>query len=610
MATKTEMEGSPNIERERSSSDPHPQVEAVNTLKIDAEKEKQNGATRSSSIDNMKASGQQKEHKGKLYNLRNLFKPWKWRRKKKSDKIEKTAVDLERKISVRTSREELIKRGVLKEPEPDCTHTLTAGEVLSYTESSKEKNGAGPVPDNADSRVSGGAGEPSVEGDTQPKTTTVTTEADVVSQAKDNQVSTPEVPPITTVHNSEPPDKNGGTGVHIETINVTVGQGDGQESVPPVTIIQQKDTEVTSVTRPITLNGTQNSEDYDNLPSYPPPTQEVVTSPPPVIQPGSPEVPNYPPPEPPVTKVLPVVHTTAGDEHMPTVGLSTTSFTEVPSREPDLNKKPVKSALKGANPPPMPPPTTIQKQRPATAPKPRIARRPASNTGTIEENKENVPSSSVHVGFAPVPRVTPVAPGHTDYDNVPGDDSSSDDGEIKYRDEDDDDAPMSSLAAKVSRQDSLARFLSQRPAMKELQDRNIIPQKSDTEKEDIKKKIGSTLTRRLSLRPTLEELEQRNILHCQTEEQVRRDIEEKKRTLIRKLSFRPTVEELKERKIIKFNDYVEVTQCEPYDRRGDKPWTRLTPRDKAAIRKELNEFKAGEMAVHEESKHLTRFHRP
>lgn len=83
--------------------------------------------------------------------------------------------------------------------------------------------------------------------------------------------------------------------------------------------------------------------------------------------------------------------------------------------------------------------------------------------------------------------------------------------------------------------------------------------------------------------------------------------EEKKRFLLRKLSFRPTVEELKEKKIIRFNDYIEVTQAHDYDRRADKPWTRLTPKDKAAIRKELNEFKSSEMSVHEDSRHLTRW---
>ena len=72
------------------------------------------------------------------------------------------------------------------------------------------------------------------------------------------------------------------------------------------------------------------------------------------------------------------------------------------------------------------------------------------------------------------------------------------------------------------------------------------------------------------------------------------------------MSFRPTIEELKERRIIRFNDYVEVTDASDYDRRADKPWTRLTPKDKAAIRKELNDFKSLEMEVHQDSRHMTR----
>lgn len=46
------------------------------------------------------------------------------------------------------------------------------------------------------------------------------------------------------------------------------------------------------------------------------------------------------------------------------------------------------------------------------------------------------------------------------------------------------------------------------------------------------------------------------------------------------LSFRPTIQELKDKQIIKFNDYVEVTEAEAYDRKADKPWTRLTSVDK------------------------------
>ncbi|MEQ2269283.1 hypothetical protein XENORESO_002323 [Xenotaenia resolanae] len=92
------------------------------------------------------------------------------------------------------------------------------------------------------------------------------------------------------------------------------------------------------------------------------------------------------------------------------------------------------------------------------------------------------------------------------------------------------------------------------------------------------------------------------------------EMEEKreiKRRLTRKLSQRPTVEELRQAKIlIRFSDYVEVSDAQDYDRRADKPWTRLTAADKAAIRKELNDFKSNEMEVHESSRHLTRFHRP
>uniref|UniRef100_A0A9L0TS10 Phosphatase and actin regulator n=1 Tax=Equus caballus TaxID=9796 RepID=A0A9L0TS10_HORSE len=122
---------------------------------------------------------------------------------------------------------------------------------------------------------------------------------------------------------------------------------------------------------------------------------------------------------------------------------------------------------------------------------------------------------------------------------------------------------------------------------------------------------GACEWRRLSQRPAVEELERRNILkqrNDQTEQEERREI---KQRLTRKLNQRPTVDELRDRKIlIRFSDYVEVAKAQDYDRRADKPWTRLSAADKAAIRKELNEYKSNEMEVHASSKHLTRFHRP
>uniref|UniRef100_A0A3Q1GH81 Phosphatase and actin regulator n=1 Tax=Acanthochromis polyacanthus TaxID=80966 RepID=A0A3Q1GH81_9TELE len=140
------------------------------------------------------------------------------------------------------------------------------------------------------------------------------------------------------------------------------------------------------------------------------------------------------------------------------------------------------------------------------------------------------------------------------------------------------------------RKELLAVKLRNRPSKQELEDRNIFPARSDQERQEIRQQI---------------EMKLRN---DQTEQEERREI---KQRLNRKLNQRPTVDELRDRKIlIRFSDYVEVAKAQDYDRRADKPWTRLSAADKAAIRKELNEFKSTEMEVHASSKHLTRFHRP
>ncbi|XP_071522582.1 uncharacterized protein [Panulirus ornatus] len=303
----------------------------------------------------------------------------------------------------------------------------------------------------------------------------------------------------------------------------------------------------------------------------------------------------------------------------------TSQVEEVPAREPRLDAKPLKSALKkkntsgtangSAGTPPAGTPTDSSKPlsvrqdsnrrlplRPSVrirfSTKPiRFSYSRGDGDKSSGENKEN------SVPFTYLPPNT-VLPNSLQESRVDDDDE---DGPILYRDDDDDD---DRLATKVARRDSLAQKLKCRPNKQDLIDRNIIPVQSENDRKEFREAVGAKLTRRLSLRPTAEELEERNILKRTTPEEARKQKEEKRKTLLRKLSFRPTLEELRERKIIRFNDYIEVTQAHEYDRRADKPWTRLTPRDKAAIRKELNDFKSMEMEVHEESKHLTRFHRP
>ena len=181
------------------------------------------------------------------------------------------------------------------------------------------------------------------------------------------------------------------------------------------------------------------------------------------------------------------------------------------------------------------------------------------------------------------------------------DDSVEDDGE-------DDEPPTGGLAAKVMRKDTLAIRLGGGRVDGEIsQETSLsIPQKSEEERSSVKR----NLTRRLSQRPTKSELQERNILPNDTAEERHKEREHVKRQLSRKLSMRPTVKELIERKVLNWHEYVEVYEVQNYDRRGDKPWTRLTPADKASIRKELNEFKATEMSVHEQSRQYTRFHKP
>lgn len=54
------------------------------------------------------------------------------------------------------------------------------------------------------------------------------------------------------------------------------------------------------------------------------------------------------------------------------------------------------------------------------------------------------------------------------------------------------------------------------------------------------------------------------------------------------------MDELRDRKIlIRFSDYVEVAKAQDYDRRADKPWTRLSAADK--VQADLPELVGGSL---------------
>ncbi|XP_003698640.1 phosphatase and actin regulator 1-like [Apis florea] len=106
--------GSPAEEATKSqTSDESPQQEETTTQSNGDTAKKQNGAALRTNSLGSGARTPPLERKSKFSALGRLFKPWKWKRKKKSDKFEAASLSLERKISVRASRDELVQKGIL-----------------------------------------------------------------------------------------------------------------------------------------------------------------------------------------------------------------------------------------------------------------------------------------------------------------------------------------------------------------------------------------------------------------------------------------------------------------------------------------------------------------
>ncbi|KAI1889205.1 hypothetical protein AGOR_G00176720 [Albula goreensis] len=503
--------------------------------------------------------------RSKFATLGRLFKPWKWR-KKKSEKFKQTSAALERKISMRQSREELIKRGVLKEIfEKDGTVPVTK-------EDGKLENGRSPV--------------------SIPSTLECEAAADRSYQVL--------LPPSG-------PELIDGTGTGTATVEFQMSAEPGvcsqDHSTKPALVLPPK--------KPVTFPGDsqdtpvkQQAPFHKQPPALPP--KPFTRIPNHIADSGQPiKLPCMPgklsPPLPP-KKVMICVPQGGLESSLATFSQKCSPQPLGPLHGTLLPSHPHPHQLQyGTLPIPIHPPSRVieelNKTLALTMQRLESSVLHAVPTVVIEcdDDKENMPNES-------------------DYEDLPSmykDEEEEEDDDDDEEEDDDDTLFTSTLALKVLRKDSLAIKLSNRPTKRELEEKNIIPMQTDEERLESRQQIGTKLTRRLSQRPTAEELEQRNILKPRNEQEEQEEKREIKRRLTRKLSQRPTVEELREAKIlIRFSDYVEVADAQDYDRRADKPWTRLTAADKAAIRKELNEFKSTEMEVHESSRHLTRFHRP
>ncbi|XP_062986469.1 phosphatase and actin regulator 1 isoform X3 [Elgaria multicarinata webbii] len=458
--------------------------------------------------------------RSKFATLGRLFKPWKWR-KKKSEKFKHTSAALERKISMRQSREELIKRGVLKEifdkdgelPIQNEEGSLENGQALSSSQAS--------LPTLSEL-------EPcSASGDSCPY----------------------EVLPTPEIMDGTDP----GAPVKLPCMPVKLSPPLPPKKVMICMPLGGPDHSLTSYSTQKSSQQSLASHHHTVLPSQLAHQHQYGSHSP---------------------------HLPSGSSTLPIHPSGCRMIEELNKTLAMTMQRLESSGLHGGD--------SVTKTGPGGL---SDMRQVPTVVIECDDNKENVPHES-------------------DYEDSSCLYAREDEDEDEEEDEDSS-LFTSSLAMKVCRKDSLAIKLSNRPSKRELEEKNILPMQTDEERLELRQQIGTKLTRRLSQRPTAEELEQRNILKPRNEQEEQEEKREIKRRLTRKLSQRPTVEELRERKIlIRFSDYVEVADAQDYDRRADKPWTRLTAADKAAIRKELNEFKSTEMEVHELSRHLTRFHRP
>ncbi|XP_034754910.1 phosphatase and actin regulator 2 isoform X3 [Etheostoma cragini] len=509
-----------------------------------------------------------RQPRGKLSSLGKLFKPWKWRKKKTSDKFQDLSKVLERKISTRQTREELIKKGVLI-PDQDetissenlnghATSSVSSEEVkvdIESPEAALGEQATGPV--NTEDKTAKSS---------HPKKTGVTTK------------TTPTSIPHSRASKDSAAQTEGTDARRNRKSNTPISSSLPQKAPTetPCRPGDLKSSSLSSDTKPASFKASGNETDGTQAASQP----AVESKSDPNASTASEDPQKGMVPDPAVQP--PHINTATED----------TSFTEGGTDSSSHGEKWGTTGGEGGE---------QEKKKGET--KPAVENSCRSAEGHTERPQGlSVNTEQVMVTVIP---------------DRPRDSQTSDsdsDGPILYRDEEEDEEEdeytTSALAIKIRRRDTLNIKLGNRPSKRELEEKNILPRSSETERNELRQKIGSKLVRRLSQRPTTEELEQRNILRQKNETEEQEAKQEIKRRLSRKLSVRPTVAELVARRILRFNEYVEVTDAKDYDRRADKPWTRLTPADKAAIRKELNEFKSREMEVHEDSKQFTRFHRP
>ncbi|KAE8602299.1 hypothetical protein XENTR_v10013938 [Xenopus tropicalis] len=494
------------------------------------------------------------KRKGRLSSIGKIFKPWKWRKKKASEKFIETSAVLERKISMRQSREELIRRGVLKEiPDQDSDVPVNVGASNGHTvpiseEPPREKKTAaenGTValksplleektqePTEHNDKTTGSAELKARKTAASSKST-----AHSPSQKKDDLPQKKTAKGITKQLSAPPPKTASRPGTQDTVVSTNSKKTAATKSsslttasslsqLKPKEQVQSKTgthraKKVTSKTNSVSTEGGSQ------------PTSSKAQS----IGQKNPE------------------RTDQSSQHldseMPDVNQKKTVLSEEntsPHSTSPALKHEVMVSCSITNPEQedrsFNQPVIICDISELTVKEGKTSPQTVGISSDSEENEfrsqplEGQEDSSSLLSQDTIDDAsnTVINPdGDSEGKESQTSDSDSD-GPILYTDDDDDDdSSESTLASKIRRRDTLAIKLGNRPSKKDLEEKNILPRNSEEERQELWQQIGTKLVRRLSQRPTTEELEQRNILKQKNEEEEQEARKELKRRLTRKV---------------------------------------------------------------------------
>ncbi|NXW59318.1 PHAR3 regulator, partial [Eurystomus gularis] len=516
----------------------------------------------------------------KLATLGRIFKPWKWR-KKKNEKLKQTSAVLEKKMTARQGRDELIKKGLLEMMEQD-----TEGKACIGDDATRPTQSDLPAPVGQAL-----ASEELQQESTMAATMNVTSVGEELhlDELKEDAAKKPSAPAEELEDASLPASEDSPQALLVSESTDSPQKPTERNPIqlpsPPL-LPAAPPKAISKITKGVT-----GSEIDDPAMKSPPSTilknyvivgSSQISGQATLFHPSGQKSSD--------PHVRGQVTTPTGSPHLAAVHLPLPPSRVIEELHRALATKHRQDSFHG--------------RESKGSPKKRVDVRP-SRTSSIERSKEK--ENSLSYSSDSENKRNSVKESDENKENMIMNSELKDDS-VFYQDEEVlNDSVISGTLPRKCKKELLAVKLRNRPSKQELEDRNIFPRRTDEERQEIRQQIEMKLSKRLSQRPAVEELERRNILkqrNDQTEQEERREI---KQRLTRKLNQRPTVDELRDRKIlIRFSDYVEVAKAQDYDRRADKPWTRLSAADKAAIRKELNEYKSNEMEVHASSKHLTR----